>query len=143
MARHYSSKDFFRQMPNALLARYLTDMNRTTSTLLSLGVSAVLIAVGVWFLYNHNLGLWPENGQWAMGHHGMMGDGGMGGIMVIFWIVLIGAFVLLISGVLNGIRSAKQSGDDKPDALEILKARYARGEIDKIVYENMRKDLGV
>ena len=22
MARHYSSKDFFRQMPNALLARY-------------------------------------------------------------------------------------------------------------------------
>ena len=25
MARHYSTKDFFRQMPNALLARYFQD----------------------------------------------------------------------------------------------------------------------
>jgi tellurite resistance-related uncharacterized protein len=25
MARHYSSKSFFRQMPNALLARYFTE----------------------------------------------------------------------------------------------------------------------
>jgi len=118
-------------------------MNRKTSTLLSLGVSAVLIAAGVWFLYYHNLGLWPENGQWTMGHYGMMGGSGMGIVMVIFWIVLIGAFVLLISGVLNGIRSTKYDRPDKPDALEILKARYARGEIDKIEYENMRKDLRV
>lgn len=118
-------------------------MNRTTSTLLSLGVSAVLIAVGVWFLYNNNLGLWPENGQWDMGHYGMMGGSGMGVVMVIFWIVLVGAFVLLISGVLNGIRGTKQNGYDKPDALEILKARYARGEIDKTEYENIWKDLGV
>ena len=115
-------------------------MNRTTSTLLSLGVSAVLIAVGVRFLYSHSIGTWPENGQWAMGHHGMMG-GGMGIVMIIFWIVLIAAFVLLISGAVNGIRGSKQNKDDASNPLEILKQRYARGEIDKVEYENKRQDL--
>lgn len=116
-------------------------MNRTTSTLLSLGVSAVLIAAGVWFLYDHNLGLWPDNHHWAGGHYGMMGGGGMGIVMVIFWIVLIGALALLISGILTGIRSTRQDATHQPDALEILKARYARGEIGKTDYENMRKAL--
>ncbi|MEA3232952.1 MAG: hypothetical protein U9Q05_14445 [Thermodesulfobacteriota bacterium] len=87
-------------------------MNRTTATLLSLGVSAVLIAVGVRFLYSHSIGIWPENGQWAMGHQGMMG-GGMGIVMIIFWIVLIVAFILLISGAVNGIRGPKQNKENK------------------------------
>lgn len=115
-------------------------MNRTTSTLLSLGVSAVLIAVGVWFLYNHNIGIWPEHHNWAMGHHGMMG-GGMGIIMIIFWIVLIAAFVLLISGTINGIRGVKQSQDNTLTSLDILKQRYARGEIDTAEYEEKRQNL--
>ncbi len=114
-------------------------MNRTTSTLLSLGVSAVLIAVGVRFLYNH-MGIWPEHGRWAMGHHSIMG-GGMGIVMILFWVLLIAAFVLLISGALNGIRGAKQNQDDAPNPLEILKQRYARGEIDKTEYEEKRRDL--
>ena len=29
MARHYSTKDFFQQIPNALLARYFHALNRT------------------------------------------------------------------------------------------------------------------
>ena len=115
-------------------------MNRTTSTLLSLGVSAVLIAVGVWFLYNHSFGIWPGNGHWGMGHHGMMG-GGMGIVMIIFWIVLIAAFLLLISGVVNGIRGSIQNKNDALNSLEILKQRYARGEIDKVEYESKRQDL--
>jgi hypothetical protein len=32
MARHYSTKDFFRQIPNSLLARYFHALNRTTPT---------------------------------------------------------------------------------------------------------------
>ena len=115
-------------------------MNRKTSTLLRLGVSALLIAVSLWFLYNHNTGIWPENGRWAMGHHGAMG-GGMGIVMIIFWVVLIAAFVLLISGAVNGILGAKQNKDDAPNPLEILKQRYARGEIGKVEYEEMRQDL--
>lgn len=115
-------------------------MNRTTSTLLSLGVSAVLIAAGVWFLYDHNIGIWPEHHYWAMGHHGMMG-GGMGIIMIIFWIVLIAAFALLSSGVINGIRGSKQNQTNTPTPLEILKQRYASGEIDTAEYEKKRQNL--
>jgi uncharacterized membrane protein len=83
-------------------------MNRTTSTLLSIGVSAILIAVGVWFLYNHSFGVWPGHGRWAIGHHAMMG-GGMGIVMIIFWMVLIAAVVLLLSGAVNGLRGTKRN----------------------------------
>jgi putative membrane protein len=115
-------------------------MNRTTSTLLSIGVSAVLIAVGVWFLYNHSFGVWPGHGRWAMGHHGMMG-GGMGIGMIIFWIILIVAVVLLFSGAVNGVRGKKQKREDALNPLEILNQRYARGEIDKVEYEEKRRNL--
>lgn len=117
-------------------------MNRKTSTLLSLGVSAILIAAGILFLYDYNTEIWTENGRpWAMGFHGMMGGGGMGVVMIIFWVVLITAFVLLISGAVTGILGSKQNVDDTPNALEILKARYARGEIDKTEYDNRRRDI--
>jgi len=115
-------------------------MNRRTSTLLSLGVSAVLIAVAIWFLYRHNTGMWMGNNRWGMGYHHMMG-GGMGIVMIIFWVVLIGAFVLLVSGAINGIRGSQQNDDDLQKPLEILKQRYARGEIDKAEYEDKRRDL--
>jgi putative membrane protein len=115
-------------------------MNRTTSTLLSLGVSVVLIALGVWFLYSHNIGFWPENDRWQMGHHGIMG-GGMGIIMIIFWILIVGAFVLIVSGAANGIRGTKLHQGDQPNSTEILKKRYANGEIDKAEYEEKRRVL--
>jgi len=85
-------------------------MNRTTSTLLSIGVSAVLIAAGVWVLYNHTIGFWPGHGRWAMGHHGMIG-GGMGIVMILLWMVLIAAVVLLLSGAVSGLRGTKQNPD--------------------------------
>ena len=115
-------------------------MNRKTSILLSLGVSAVLIAAAVWLLYRHNAGTWMGNGQWGMGYHHMMG-GGMGIVMIIFWVVLIGALVLLVSGVINGIRGSQANDDGLRKPLEILKQRYARGEIDKAEYEDKRRSL--
>jgi len=116
-------------------------MNRKTSTLLSLGVSAVLIAAAIWFLYKHNAGMWTGNGGWGMGYGHMMG-GGMGIVMIIFWIVLIGALILLISGAINGIRGFQQKNEgNSPKPLEILEQRYARGEIDRSEYEDKRRDL--
>ena len=117
-------------------------MNRATSTLLSIGASALLIAVGIWFLYDCNTEMWPEKGGWAMGHHTMMG-GGMSMVMIIFWIIIITVFVLLISGAINGSRGSKPNEDDMQNALEIIKTRYARGEIDKDEYEGKLRDLDV
>ena len=115
-------------------------MNRKTSTLLSLGVSAVLIAAAIWMLYRHNADMWMGSGRWGTGYHHMMG-GGMAIVMIIFWVVLIGALVLLLSGVINGIRGSQPSDDDLQEPLEILKRRYARGEIDKAEYEEKRQSL--
>ena len=117
-------------------------MNRTTSTLLSLGVSAILIAAGILFLYDCSTEIWTDNGRgWAMGFHGLMGGGGMGVVMVIFWAVLSTAFVLLISSAVTGILVSNQNEDDTLNELEILKASFARGEIDKTEYNNRRRDI--
>jgi putative membrane protein len=115
-------------------------MNRKTSTLLSLGISAVLIAAAIWFLYNHNEGLWTDNGRWGMGYGHMMGSG-MGIVMIIFWIVLIGGFILLVLGAINGMRAFQKNDDEMQTPLEILKQRYARGEIDRAEYEDKRRSL--
>ena len=117
-------------------------MNRKTSILLSLGVSAVFIAAAIWFLYNHSTGMWTGSRHWGVGHNYMMG-GGMGIVMIIFWIVLIGALILLISGLINGIRGVQKKDDEMQTSLEILKQRYARGEIDNTEYEDKRRRLTV
>jgi putative membrane protein len=50
----------------------------------------------------------------------------------------------LISGAINGIRGFQEKNEgDSPKPLEILKQRYARGEIDRAEYENKRRDLTV
>ena len=115
-------------------------MNHKTTTLISIGVSAALVALGVWFLYRHHMGFWPENERWLLVHHGAMG-GGMGIIMILFWVLIIGAFALLVSGAVNGIRGASQRDGERSDPIEILKQRYARGEIDQTEYEEKRRIL--
>lgn len=119
-------------------------MNRKTSTLISLGLSVALIAAGIWFLYNHHDYFGYGDGDWGLRHHMMMGGGGMGMIMILFWVVVLAAVGLLVAGLMtrrtsSGDAVRKVSGD--PNALEILKRRYASGEISKIEYENMRQDL--
>jgi putative membrane protein len=72
----------------------------------------------------------------------MMGFGmGFGGIwMIIFWIVIIGAFVLALAALFPRVSNANKAGSDD-DALAILKRRYARGELSKEEYETMRHNL--
>ena len=79
----------------------------------------------------------------------MMGGffgGGLGWIgmilgFVFFILVIIGVVFLIIWIVKITTRSGN---DDKTGskALEVLKERYAKGEITKEQYENMKKDLG-
>ncbi|HID06727.1 MAG TPA: SHOCT domain-containing protein [Armatimonadetes bacterium] len=66
----------------------------------------------------------------------MFGFGG--GFMWIFWILLIVAIVW-------AVRAAGGNGKNPPEtrksALDILKERYAKGEIDQQEFEQKRKDL--
>lgn len=74
----------------------------------------------------------------------------MGGIGWVGWLVG-GLFMLLILGVLIALifflvrsRSSRQSSDTQitteHEALEILKVRYARGELSKEEYDDMRRE---
>ena len=115
-------------------------MNRRTSTLLSVGISAALIAAAILLLHRRNRHMWFDSWYWGGDFYTMMG-GGMGIVMIIFWIVLIGAFVLLVSGLINGIHGSRQNADDSQQPLDILKQRFARGEIDEAEYEEKRRRL--
>ncbi len=64
---------------------------------------------------------------------------GFGGIfMWLFWILLIAVIIWAAKAVLGANGGPK---DKTKSALDILQERYARGEIDKVEYEQKRKDL--
>lgn len=77
-----------------------------------------------------------------MGNYGwgMMGSwGGFGWLwMVLWWALIIAAIVALVRWL-----SARGTEDEQParKALDLLKERYARGELDRETYEKMRRDL--
>lgn len=65
---------------------------------------------------------------------------GFGPVGIIFWILIIGLIVWAVSQFAGQGRSGRgDSGNSDP--LEILKRRYAQGEIDKPEYEQRRRDL--
>ena len=72
--------------------------------------------------------------------NGMVGDG-MGIWMlfgVVFWILVIVGIVLLVVWV---VQKAVRGEGTEGSALEILKKRYARGEISKEEFEEKKRDL--
>ena len=90
----------------------------------------------------------PSNGvgfmpmMWMMGGGGnpMMGYSGWGGFG---WIFMIVFWVLIILGVVALVRYLGRSGQQQEHRtpLDILKERYARGEINKKEFEEKKKDL--
>jgi len=74
-------------------------------------------------------------GGFGMGGYGMMGFGmGFGFLfMLLFW----GALIWLVVTLVN----AGQSGKKGEDPSNIIKKRYASGEISKKRYEEMKKEL--
>ena len=77
--------------------------------------------------------------------HGMMGWGVMGWLgavmMLIFWIVIIAAVVILVRWLVSADRLQTGGAGRTESALDILKKRYARGEISKEEFEEKRKDI--
>ncbi len=73
-----------------------------------------------------------------MHYWGYQGYGyGMGFIMIIFWVLVITAIVFLVRYLARG--SSRYGQHETP--LDILKKRYAKGEITKEQYDRMRDDL--
>jgi len=60
-------------------------------------------------------------------------------LMILFWLIIIGGAILIIYALVNPQRSVPPSAGES--ALEILKSRYAKGEISKEEFEEKKKDL--
>ena len=78
-----------------------------------------------------------------MGNWGGWGWGmGFGGIfMILFWALIILGVVALAKWLLSAGDSRGGFRGPGKSALDILKERYARGEINREQYEQMRRDL--
>ncbi len=75
---------------------------------------------------------------------GGFGGGGMlfgGLIMLAFWVLIIGGAVWLVWALARGGQFSLGAGVSQQKPLEILQARYAKGEITKEQYEAMKRDL--
>jgi putative membrane protein len=61
--------------------------------------------------------------------------------MLFFWVLIIVGGVFLFRWAVEQGRSDRRPGSHEETALEILKKRYARGEIDREEFEAKRRDL--
>ncbi len=69
---------------------------------------------------------------------GWMVIGGL--LMIVFWVAVIAVIVWGVTRIMRGREG--DGGESGLSALEIAKRRYARGEITKEQYEQLKKDLG-
>ena len=115
-------------------------MNRNQNTALVIGgiIAAVLVFLILGFLL-----VWGFRGS----GYGMMGPGMMGGYGSMFLVPII--IIVVIGIVVWAVVAATQKSSGSNDAtsykaetpLDVLKRRYAQGEIDKEEYETKKRDL--
>ncbi len=111
-------------------------------------IALALLAGGFWLgrasvgTFGYGLGLRGPNFGF-----GMMNGFGFGGIIpmiltILFWVVIIGLGVWLISGLVSRTSSQPSANPSPAESpLDILNKRYARGEITKEQFDEMRRDL--
>jgi putative membrane protein len=76
-------------------------------------------------MYGHNQMMWGIGAWW----------------MAIFWVLVIIGIFFLVKWLVEQGRMSKKTSEGGEGALDILKKRYARGEIDKQEFEQKKKDL--
>ncbi len=74
-------------------------------------------------------------GRWPMMHYGF-GYGGM-----YMWIIFLLVIGFLIYFIVQAQKSKGQTPTQNESPLDILKKRYAKGDISKEEYDKMKKDL--
>jgi putative membrane protein len=67
------------------------------------------------------------------------GLGGWG--MMIFWIIVVIVIIFLVRWLVGQGRGGRESLPREESAVDLLKKRYATGEIDKEEFEQKKKDL--
>jgi len=106
-----------------------------------LAIGGVIAAV--LFVLSAALLLW----WWQSGGYGMMGPGMMGGfstafLMPILWIVVLGFIIWAVAAASHRPGGESGSAAHKGESpMEIIKRRYAEGEIGKEEYEEKKEDL--
>jgi len=85
---------------------------------------------------------WSQERPWDWGWHpmwGMWGAWGVGMLLVMFtfWVLVIVGLIALVRWLVTQGRESRTN-----TALEILRQRYARGEINKDEFEAKKRDLG-
>jgi len=106
-------------------------------------VLILVVAVGIPLL------LLPISGRmYSYGYGGMMGPGMMGGfgylgpvLAILFIVLIVAAVVWLLQSAGRGTGITTPPPAETP--VDILKRRYASGELTKKQFEDMKKDLGV
>jgi len=118
-------------------------MSKSVKTALIVG--SVFIALFVIAPLAYGLASGWENWGCGIASSGTMGPWmmtGLGGsIMGIFWLVMVGLIAWVIVSLLRSSSTTASDTSGHLRALEILKTRYARGEITKEEFEEKRKDL--
>jgi len=78
--------------------------------------------------------------EWSWGMHPMSWMWGAWGVGMMLMMLVFWGF--LIAGIVVGIRWLARQGGSSPDAaIEILRQRYARGEITKEEFDARKRDL--
>ncbi|MGC8810868.1 MAG: SHOCT domain-containing protein [bacterium] len=85
----------------------------------------------------------PGYGPWDMGPGMMWGWGGWLGMifMIIFWILVIAGAIYLLKWLIGNFQKNRDSATETSRALEILKERYARGEISREEFNQIKQEL--
>ena len=123
-----------------------TNWRRILKVLAVVLIGLVLVGVG-FVLGRSSLGIanFVPNSRFRLGALGFGLGGGLSIIWnILFWALVVGLIVWLMSSLASGratnhLSSGTMSQTEAP--LDILKKRYARGEITKTEFDDMRRDL--
>ena len=74
---------------------------------------------------------WGAGWWWAFG----------GASMILLWVGLIVLLVWVVMKIVRGSSDGGSSTETKSNALDIAKERYAKGEISKEEFEQIKKDI--
>ncbi|MFH0941974.1 MAG: SHOCT domain-containing protein [Chloroflexota bacterium] len=112
-------------------------MNKNLKTLLIIGGTVLAVIVILSVLAGLSWGWWG-NGYGMMG---MMESIALMFLMPVLWIVVVGLIIWWVVAAARGAGNSESTARSADSALEILKKRYARGEVNKEEYEAKKKDL--